>query len=315
MPCLGSRGVAQSVSRWQAWPLVIKARHRGFFVPGRLAAMPGVRPFRANSPRGGWVALLAVLSLAGCANVTNFTDPKGPELFVNYAPPRSQAPESLRVVTFNIKFAKEIDKAIEVLRDTPELRSTDFIALQEMDDKGTERIARALNMNAVYYAASMHPVSKKPFGPAILTPWPVERGWKVLLPHQTHIRSQRRVAAAAIVRVGTRDVRVYSLHLEAPFRVRERKRREQAAAVIEDAKDWTGPVVIAGDLNDSILNDLFEKAGYVWGTKGLGPTVGPLSFDHVFAKGVGPWLKAGKADAKGASDHRPVWAVFRFPQQ
>ena len=259
-----------------------------------------------------WVVVPALVLLTGCANVTNFTDPKGPGLYVNYAPPRTQAPESLRVVTFNIKFSKEIDKAIAVLRDTPELQNADFIALQEMDDEGTDRIARALHMNAVYYAASMHPVSNKPFGPAILSRWPIERGWKLILPHQTHIRSQKRVAVGAIVRVAAVQVRVYSLHLEAPFRVRERKRREQAAAVIDDAASWAGPVIVAGDLNDSLLNDLFEKAGYEWGTKGLGPTVGPLEFDHVFAKGVGPWLKAGKAEAKGASDHRPVWAVFGF---
>lgn len=258
------------------------------------------------------VAGIALTLIAGCANVTNFNDPKGPGLYVNYAPPRTQAPDSLRVVTFNIKYAKEIDKAIEVLRHTPELQNADVIALQEMDDKGTDQIARALHMNAVYYAASMHPVSQKPFGPAILTRWPVERGWKLILPHQTHIRSQKRVAACAIVHIGGRDVRIYSLHLEAPFRVRERKRREQAVAVIEDAKNWTGPVVIAGDLNDSLLDDLFEKAGYEWGTKGMGPTVGPLEFDHVFAKDLGPVLRSGKSDAKGASDHRPVWAVFRF---
>jgi len=259
------------------------------------------------------IAFLGLVFLAGCANVTNFTDPKGPGLYVNYAPPLAETPESLRVVTFNIKFAKEIDKAIEVLRDTPELQNADFIALQEMDDQGTDRIAKALHMNAVYYAASLHPVSQKPFGPAILSKWPIEEKWKLILPHQTHIRSQKRVATCAIVRVGSTKVRVYSLHLEAPFRVRERKRREQAEAVLEDATNWTGPVVIAGDLNDSLLNDLFEKAGYVRGTKGLGPTVGPLEFDHVFAKDVGPMLRAGKSDAKGASDHRPVWALFRFP--
>ena len=260
----------------------------------------------------GMLFLLFILPLAGCANVTNFNDPKGPGLYVNYAPPRAEAPESLRVVTFNIKFSKEIDKAIEVLRDTPELRNADFIALQEMDDKGTDKIARALHMNALYYAASIHPVSQKPFGPAILSKWPIEEKWKLILPYQTHIRSQKRVAVGAIARVGSTSVRVYSLHLEAPFRVRERKRREQAQAVIEDAKAWTGPVIVAGDLNDSLLNDLFETAGYVWGTKGLGPTVGPLEFDHVFARGVGPILKAGKSDAKGASDHRPVWALYAF---
>lgn len=259
-----------------------------------------------------FVGAFALCLIQGCANVTNFTDPKGPGLLVSYAPPRTQAPDSLRVVTFNIKFAREIDKAIEVLQTTPELRNADVIALQEMDNEGVDQMARALHMNAVYYAASMHPLSGKPFGPAILTPWPIEEGWKVLLPHQTHIRSQRRVATGAILRVGSQRIRVYSLHLEAPMRVREGKRREQALTVIDDAYDWPGPVVVTGDLNDEFLGDVFEASGYAWTTKGIGPTVGPLSFDHVFTKNLPPVLAKGKADARGASDHRPVWSVLRL---
>ncbi|HET9234954.1 MAG TPA: endonuclease/exonuclease/phosphatase family protein, partial [Candidatus Eisenbacteria bacterium] len=204
------------------------------------------------------------------------------------------------------------DKATDVLFKTPELRDADVIALQEMDNEGVDRIAKALHMNAVYYAASMHPLSGKPFGPAILTRWPIEKGWKLLLPHQTHIRSQRRVATGAMLRVGSHRVRVYSLHLEAPMRVREGKRRDQALAVIEDARDWAGPVVVTGDLNDEFLGDLFEASGYAWATKGIGPTVGPLSFDHVFTRNLGPVLAKGKADAHGASDHRPVWSVLRL---
>ena len=258
------------------------------------------------------VGALALCLIAGCANVTNFTDPKGPGLLVSYAPARSQAPDSFRVVTFNIKFAREIDKAIEVLQQTPELRNADVIAVQEMDNEGVDRIARALHMNAVYYAASLHPLSGKPFGPGLLTPWPIEKGWKLLLPHKTHVRAQQRVAAAAILRVGSEHVRVYSLHLEAPFRVREGKRRDQALTVIDDAHEWPGPVVVTGDLNDEFLGDVFEASGYRWATKGIGPTVGPLSFDHVFTKNLGRVLDKGKADARGASDHRPVWTVFRL---
>jgi endonuclease/exonuclease/phosphatase family metal-dependent hydrolase len=258
-------------------------------------------------------ALVLCLLLSGCANVSNFTDPKGPGLLVSYAPKSAASPKSLRVVTFNIKFAREIDKAIGVLRDTPELQHADFIALQEMDDRGVDRIAQALSMNAVYYAASIHPSSGKPFGPALLSRWPIERGWKLLLPHQTHIRAQRRVATAALVRVGTKQVRVYALHLEAPYRLTERDRWDQARAVIDDARTWGGPVIVVGDMNDEVLGQLFEKSGYTWVTKGLGATMGPLSFDHVFTRDLGPVLASGKADAKGASDHRPVWAEVIFP--
>ena len=60
------------------------------------------------------IAFLGLVFLAGCANVTNFTDPKGPGLYVNYAPPLAETPESLRVVTFNIKFANR-EKVLGIL--------------------------------------------------------------------------------------------------------------------------------------------------------------------------------------------------------
>lgn len=63
----------------------------------------------------------------------------------------------LRIVSFNIKFGRRIDAAIEVL-GTGNLRGADVLALQEMDEVGVERIARALKLNYVYYPGSIHPV-------------------------------------------------------------------------------------------------------------------------------------------------------------
>ena len=53
---------------------------------------------------------------------------------------------SIKVVSFNIEFAQNIDEAIELLKQEP-LANADVILLQEMDEIGTESIAKSLNMS------------------------------------------------------------------------------------------------------------------------------------------------------------------------
>ena len=43
---------------------------------------------------------------------------------------------------------------------------------------------------------------------------------------------------------------VYAVHLETMVKLSPERRAEQARAVTDDAKRFSGPVVIAGDLND-----------------------------------------------------------------
>ena len=121
----------------------------------------------------------------------------------------------IRIVTFNVKLARRIDRAIEVLR-SDSLRGADIVTLEEMDDRGVDRIARALDLNYVYYPGSIHPTEHKYFGPAVLSRWPIARSWKVLLPHASRTRHQRRNATAAEVVVRGVRIRVYGVHLETP---------------------------------------------------------------------------------------------------
>lgn len=148
----------------------------------------------------GPLALGVGLLLASCAPVTNFLNPIGPRFEGHYAqpaPPTGPTHSPVRVVTFNIKYAREIDRAIEVLQGDS-LRGADVLALQEMDQAGVDRIARALGCNYAYYPASIRPANGNYFGPAVLSRWPIERSWKVLLPHGGWTRGQRRTATAAI---------------------------------------------------------------------------------------------------------------------
>jgi endonuclease/exonuclease/phosphatase (EEP) superfamily protein YafD len=190
------------------------------------------------------------------------------------------------------------------------------IALQEMDEVGVERIARTLGLNYAYYPASIHPADGKYFGPAVLSRWPLERSWKVLLPHGGWTRGQRRTATAAVVRVGMTPLLVYAVHLETPVQITDRERRDQVTAILRDAVVHRGPVVIAGDFNSQSIGGFIRRHGYRWPTEHVGRTVSWFSWDHIFTRGLAPARTASAgviADVQGASDHHPVWAVVASP--
>lgn len=216
----------------------------------------------------------------------------------------------LRVVTFNVEYALRVDQALRALREHAYLRGADLIALQEMDAPGTEAIARGLGLNYVYYPASIHPKYERDVGNAILSPWPIERSFKLPLPHRSRGLRQARLAAGAIVKVDGQRLRVYSLHLGSPLGASPGQRRDQLQVVLCDAQDSPDPVVIAGDFNSKGLGQRLVAAGYLWPTREVGPSTRRFSFDHVFVRGL--LLREARAgvarEVKDASDHRPVWA-------
>ena len=164
-----------------------------------------------------------------------------------------------------------------------------------MDDVGVDRIARALHLNYVYYPGSIHPTEHKYFGPAVLSPWPIARSWKVLLPHESRTRHQRRTATAADVVIRGAMVRVYGVHLETPSGASDRAREDQMQTIFADAARFTGPVVIAGDFNSYGIGVFLEHHGYRWLTRDIGPTISFFTWDHIFVRGFAPRARAGPA--------------------
>jgi len=249
------------------------------------------------------------LLLAGCTHTTNLLNPETPAFFGMYAPRPSQAKSSeLRIVSFNVKLGRNIAGAIQVLQGDS-LAGADIIALQEMDESGVERIARALKLNYAYYPGSIHPTDHRYFGPALLTRWPIERSWKLLLPHEGRIRHQRRTATAAVLRVDGRPLLAYALHLETQLKISESGRQDQVETVLGDAEKFAGPVVIAGDFNSEGIGPLLVSHGFSWLTQRTGPTIAFFSWDHIFVRGLTPRRAGVMHQVHGASDHRPVWAV------
>jgi endonuclease/exonuclease/phosphatase family metal-dependent hydrolase len=255
---------------------------------------------------------LAALALGGCAKAQNYAEPNSPRHETRHGVP-GEPDGTLRVVSFNLKFAEKVDEAIAVLRDTPALREADILALQEMDAEGTERIARALELNSIFFPAAIHPRTDRDFGNALLSPWPLEDAHKLILPGESRFTGLKRTATVATVRVPRQSVRAYSVHIETPIHLSGQGRRAQVQAIVDDARESPHPVVVAGDFNSRGVGGPLEDAGYLWLTRNLRDTSFWWELDHIYVRGLeppGPATAGVAEDLYDASDHKPVWALL-----
>ena len=92
-----------------------------------------------------------VLTLAtglGCRAMVNYESSAGPRYAAPLPAPSTMEPYAsvnvgtLRVVTYNVKYAHRVDGAIYALRHYGPLRGADIILLQEMDAPATHQIVR-----------------------------------------------------------------------------------------------------------------------------------------------------------------------------
>ena len=209
-------------------------------------------------------------------------------------------------------------QAIAELRRLSTPNPPDLLLLQEMDESGTEEIARALRLNYVYYPVAIHPQSGSNFGNAVLSRWPIETAKKVILPHQSLGSAMNRAAVRATVRIGSREVVAYSVHTETVVAL-PLQWREQVAAVAEHVDDDADLVIVGGDFNTVTAGnrrdvvERFEARGLIYASDGSGYTMTrfrvPATTDHIFSRGFTVGEVGKMADAT-ASDHLPLWVTL-----
>ena len=106
-------------------------------------------------------------------------------------------------------------------------------------------------------------------------------------------------------------MRFYSVHLETPGAVSAGQRRDQAAAIIQDAAGFPR-VIVAGDFNnEAVVAQAFRDAGYRWITRDVKNTISHWRWDHIFTRGfqLRDLASVGVLEEnRDASDHKPVWA-------
>lgn len=269
-----------------------------------------------------FLILLAVIAFAVISfqSVNNYEDLEGPKFEGAYSPGNPDFSGELKVVTWNIAFANDIDQAIQDFQGALDLQDADIILLQEMDETGTDTIARTLGYNYVYYPASIHTRHNRNFGNAVLSKWPIRDSEKIILPHRSPKNDQIRIAVRALLEIDGLEIPVYSVHTETIW-LDEKSRADQIVYLAEIIESDEPNIIVGGDFNTFTLADelfltnqmatagLSDMTGNIGNTFGLG-RVG-LMLDHIFARGMTP-LDAGIWQESDASDHHPIWATMQI---
>jgi endonuclease/exonuclease/phosphatase (EEP) superfamily protein YafD len=264
--------------------------------------------------------ILPILCLA-CSAPKNYLSPKGPKFTHNYAPLPALASDTLKIITFNIKFAQKIQKAIEELKTIPELQGPDIILLQEMDETGTDSIAKSLKFNYIYYPATVHPQSDRNFGNAILSRWPIHSHKKILLPYEPPLAKTKRIAVSSYISHPKLELLVYSVHTATAI-ISAKRRLEQADSLLQSISEEHDHIIIGGDFNTLFsqnvkdLENVFSNNGFSRASRDAGTTVRwnflNFTMDHLFVKGLDV-ISTGTAETT-ASDHKPLWVWLRIAE-
>lgn len=260
---------------------------------------------------------LAGLLLAGaCRTGLNYPEPAEPRYGGGPASAATgPARDTLRVVSFNIEFAQEVGRAMRVMQAHPALRDADIVLLQEMDAPGAKQAADALGMHYVYYPAIYNRVARKDFGNAVLSRWPIVADAKRILPSFSRYAKTQRIATAATIRVGSRELRVYSTHLGTPADLGWEGRVSQLRHIMDDASAFP-LVVIGGDMNSAEVGRIARDAGFSWPTDTIPKSNLFGRLDHLFVRGLALPTDAAAGTVQvgpGVSDHNPIWVRVVLP--
>lgn len=278
-----------------------------------------------SCPIGFGLVGVGLILLMGCSGRVAYS-PIADHLHQgNYGVAPTVVGDSLRVASYNIAFAQEIEQGLQDLQNNPHLVDADIILLQEMDRQGTDQMAKTLRMNYVYWPAFVHQYHGRTFGNAVLSRWPIVGQEAVVLPHPNPVDGHHRLAVAADVQVGSNRVRAVSVHLSTIV-VSLENRMEQATTLIDSLAAPDYPTVFGGDFNTAgkagvqALRRLMRKAGYRQVRLPTGATASggilnltghKLILDHFFYTGL-TGGSSGIDRTTLASDHYPIWSVFAW---
>ena len=150
------------------------------------------------------------------------------------------------VVSWNIQFGIEIDRATEVLADDERVAGADFVLLQEMDRRGTERLAAALGREHTFAAPGPHRKTNREFGNAVLSTHRLGPSNVTPLPFTAAVGGQERLVIHTDVEIDGRRTRVGSVHTEVP--TLSRSRRSHQHRTVASTTGTRLPAIVGGDI-------------------------------------------------------------------
>lgn len=286
-----------------------------------------------------WLLVLAVAALWLAAQAPSASEPALQPAVENLLPPREQAPITLRVVTFNVHYARDVPALAESLRASPALRDADLFLLQEIEahpkegSSRTRRLAEAMQLNYVY-APARHTREGGTHGLAILSRFPLSDIEVLELPRfDLGAKTRRRIALGATVDIAGRLLRLYNIHLDTRINIADRLTQLQPvmdAAAQHEVKE----VILGGDFNTNpfrwawgrvpvfaskqagTLDEFMKKNGYAVPVAASGSTtrrkLWRVRLDSLYTRGLEP-QRFDVDRSVESSDHFPVWLEVRWP--
>lgn len=264
-----------------------------------------------------------LLSACGHTSVNLHETPASRYAQTNTAAPPFNAPSTITIVSFNTKQGKATKKFFQRLQTFEKAPRPDILCLQEMNVKNVEWLAEAMQYNYVFYPSSDQPHGLRDLGSAILSPWPIQKDFKVSLPYGMDDKFFKinRAATAAHIQIHEHAFLIYSVHLG--VMLSPKKREGQIRAIIESIPQEIKTCIITGDFNTyAVMHtrtlELLINANFLHATAHVGGTYTywyllnrKAALDHVFVRGA-KVLDAGKIPGKTGSDHLPVWVEVKI---
>jgi endonuclease/exonuclease/phosphatase family metal-dependent hydrolase len=248
------------------------------------------------------------------------------------SPKHAKQKGSIRIVSFNVHFAKYPLAIAEAITFHTTLNQADVFLLQEVEShphegKGrAEVLAEALGMECVYVPARFER-GNATHGLAVLTKLTVLEVEAIPLPFfRLALRSRPRIAVRVVLKTRYGKVQIYNVHLDTTINVKQRV--EQMQAVIQHAANASNvATVVAGDLNTLPMRfiartvpiffsaqkkhiaTLMTKHGYTSRKiKGYTMKQGLVRFnlDAIYVSGM-KITRSGVERRVHVSDHMPIW--------
>lgn len=227
---------------------------------------------------------------------------------------------TLKILCWNIHHGVGVDKKLDLQRIAAVIRAQDpdIVALQEVDrgcrrSAGTDQPAILGELTGLKSAfGEAMPYDGGSYGQAILSKHPIKSTEVIRLSQN----KEPRIGFKAEILHPAGTVTLVSVHFD--YRSLE-SRLAEGGNLLKALEPISGPLVVAGDLNDvpgsatlALFKAPWEKVTLKAPSLSF-PSREPVKeIDHIFQRGLTVTEEASVIDERIASDHRPITAVLRF---
>lgn len=231
-----------------------------------------------------------------------------------------QKPTTLKVLCWNIHHGVGVDKKLDLQRIAAVIRAQapDVVALQEVDrgcrrSAGTDQPAILGELTGLKSAfGEAMPYDGGSYGQAILSKHPIASTEVIRLSQN----GEPRIGFRAEILHPAGPVTLVSVHFD--YRSPE-SRLAEGGNLLKALEPISGPLVVAGDLNDvpgsatlALFKAPWEKVTLKAPSLSFPSREPAKEIDHIFQRGLTVTGDASVIDERIASDHRPITAVLEF---